>query len=152
MSQDLSILSSQLKDERSTNEDLVTHRDGLEMEVGRLQSQMVMLQNEKHFLNENLETSTNRLKEGQQKLTVTSRELAQLQSMPQKVDELQAQVKEYAEKLSDSEVQVIYHTFLFHAYSRIKLLHDRSRLSSFKVLRRKKRRIEALDVKEKIRI
>lgn len=111
LSQDLAILSAQLKEERSTNEDLVAHRDGLEMEVGRLQSQLVMLQNEKHFLSENLETSTNRLKEGQQKLTVTSRELAQLQSMPQKVDELQAQLKDYAEQLSNAEVQVITISF-----------------------------------------
>ncbi|GMH37469.1 hypothetical protein BSKO_05342 [Bryopsis sp. KO-2023] len=105
-SQDLKLVQSQLKEERIRNEDLITHRDKLEMEVGRLQSQVTMLHNEKQFLSENWEASNVRIKEGQQKLGATSRELAQLQNFPQKVEELQNQLKDLSEKLIDAETKV----------------------------------------------
>lgn len=88
------------------------------MEVSRLQTESSMLQNEKQLLNENLASSTNKWKEGQKKLTVTTRELVQLQSLPQRVEDLQEQIKECSSQLSESEAKVSNHSlkYALHKY------------------------------------
>eukprot|EP00803_Ostreobium_quekettii_P006651 evm.model.scf_534.11 EVM.evm.TU.scf_534.11 scf_534:64730-78765(+) len=101
------LLTSQLHEQRKRDDALTSERDRLQMELGRLQTEVSMLQNEKHFLNENLASSTSRWKEGQQKLTLTTRELAQLQSLPQRIEELQEQIKDYSSQLSTSEANVV---------------------------------------------
>lgn len=80
----------------------------MQMEVSRLHSESSMLQNEKDFLNENLANSTNKWKEGQKKLNMTTRELAQLQNLPQRVEDLQEQIKECTSQLSESESKVSF--------------------------------------------
>lgn len=76
------------------------------MSVGRLESQLEILHNEKQFLCEKLQSNTNQLNEFRQKCLESSRELIQLKELPQRLEDLHTQLKEQSIKRKELEVQV----------------------------------------------